>query len=189
MSDIPVSHYPPPERQDFPEDEARYPWLKTLLNAYLVVDQGVAEGIKREHKQGRQLACGRGCSACCRTHSEIPVYPLELMGMTWYVVEKLQSPERELLKTQLLNHQEIPGCPFLLEDVCSIHPLRPMACRQFNVFGKVCAEGEDAFYTRRDDVMTPVKKFTDQAFNTMLPFYGIKKKAERSKVACMHWQR
>jgi hypothetical protein len=54
-----------------------------------------------------------------------------------------------------------------------------MACRQFNVFGRACAEGEDAFHTRRGDVMTPIRRFADDAFDRLLPHYGIKKKAER----------
>jgi hypothetical protein len=29
--------------------------------------------------------------------------------------------------------------------------------------------------------MTPLKKYTDQAFDVMLPFYGIEKKSERRK--------
>jgi len=57
-----------------------------------------------------------------------------------------------------------------------------MACRQFNVFGKPCQEGEDPFYTRREDVLDPVKKYVDQAFFIMLPFYGVEKESERIKI-------
>jgi hypothetical protein len=57
-----------------------------------------------------------------------------------------------------------------------------MACRQFNVFGKYCEEGEDPYYTRRCDVLSPVKKHVDQAFFVMLPFYGIEKESERIKI-------
>jgi len=31
-------------------------------------------------------------------------------------------------------------------------------------------------------VLTPIKKYNDDAFNIMLPFYGIKNKAERRKM-------
>ncbi|MBS1114086.1 MAG: hypothetical protein H6Q92_1849, partial [Nitrospirae bacterium] len=37
-------------------------------------------------------------------------------------------------------------------------------CRQFNVFGSPCAEGEDPYYTRREDVLLPIKQYTDRAF-------------------------
>ena len=169
-------------RLSFPEDEARFDWLPMLLDACATVDEGVAEGIRRAQAQGKTLACARGCAACCRAHRDIPVYPLELVGLSWYVTEKLQGPVRQRLKQQLRVHAKGEPCPFLVDEVCSVHPLRPLACRQFNVFGKVCAEGEDAWHTRREDVMTPIKKYTDEAFFTMLPFYGVKKSAERRRV-------
>jgi len=63
-----------------------------------------------------------------------------------------------------------------------VHPLRPMACRQFNVFDTVCTQGEDAYYTRRQDVLTPIRNYADQAFDVLLPFYGIKNSAERKRM-------
>lgn len=174
--------YPPPQRLSFPEEEARFEWLPLLLEAYHIADVGVAEGVVREEKQGRVLACRKGCSACCRTHKDIPVYPLELVGMTWYATEKVAPPLRSKLKDQLWGYRQGEPCPFLVEGVCSIHPMRPLACRQFNVFGKACAEGEDPFHTRRQDVMTPIRKYIDEALFTMLPFYGVGNKGERRKM-------
>ena len=181
MSQTPESDYRQPQRLNFADDEARFPWLGILLNAYAIIDKGVSAAIDSEQKQGRELACAKGCSSCCTTHQDIPVYPLELMGMSWYVIEKLQSPLREQLKQQLQNIDKVDTCPFLLDGACSIHPMRPIACRQFNVLNRACAAGEDAFHTRKTDVMKPIKRFTDDAFDTMLPFYGIKRKGERKK--------
>ena len=45
----------------------------------------------------------------------------------------------------------------------------------------MCSEGEDAWYTRRKDVLTPLKEYTDRAFDVTLPFYGIEKKSDRRK--------
>lgn len=181
MSQTPECDYRKPQRLSFADDEASFPWLSVLLNAYSVIDKGVSAAINREQKNGRELACAKGCSSCCSTHQDIPVYPLELMGMTWYVIEKLQSPIREQLKQQLEQLEVLNSCPFLLDGACSIHPVRPIACRQFNVLDKACVDGEDAFHTRKKDVMLPIQHFTDEAFDIMLPFYGIKKKAERRK--------
>ena len=163
----------------FPEDESRHLWLSLLRKGYQIADAGVAEAIRREQQQGRTLACAKGCAACCRSHSTIPVYPLELMGMTWFAVEQLQEPLRARVRDNLLNNATLESCPFLVDEACSIHPLRPLACRHFNVFGRVCAEGEDAYYTRRQDVLTPIKRYMDLAFDVMLPFYGMKHKAQR----------
>ena len=169
------------KRLSFPTDEPVHPWLSGLLEAYHITDTGVCEGIRREELQGRKLACGKGCAACCRAHTDIPVYPLELVGISWFVTEKISGSVRARLHEQLRNHKNRAGCPFLVDEACSIHELRPMACRQFNVFDTVCSEGEDAWHTRRQDVMNPLKKYTDQAFDVMLPFYGIEKKSERCK--------
>jgi hypothetical protein len=57
-----------------------------------------------------------------------------------------------------------------------------MACRQFNVFGTPCAEGEDPFHTRRKDVMDPVKKYVDQAFFIIMQYHGVEKDTERIKI-------
>lgn len=181
MSEITESDYRKPKRLTFTDDEKRLPWLTTLLDAFSIIDKGVNAAIEREHKKGRELACAKGCSSCCTTHQDIPVYPLELMGMSWYVIEKLQSPLREQLKIQLTNINNIHTCPFLLDGSCSIHPMRPAACRQFNVLDKPCSDGEDAYHTRKQDVMMPIQHYIDNAFDTMLPFYGIKKKGERKK--------
>ena len=146
-------------RLAFKEDESRQAWLPLLLEANAIVDAGVSEAIHRDEKQGRTLACHKGCAACCRSHTTIPVYPLELIGITWYAVEKITGPVREQLKQQLRDHKKGEPCPLLVDNVCSVHPLRPMACRQFNVFDKVCTEGEDAYYTRRQDVLTPIRDY------------------------------
>jgi len=175
--------YPPPSRlQQFKADEKRQDWLTPLLDGYYQADQGVHEGIRRETAQGRRLACSKGCAACCRSHLTIPVYPLELVGIYWYVIEKTTGAVREQLKNQLAEFEPDTACPFLVNDSCAIHPLRPMACRQFNVFGKVCEEGEDAYHTRRQDVLVPIQRYADDAFFTMLPFYGVKAKGERRKL-------
>ena len=146
------------KRVSFPGDEKKHSWLGPLLDAYFIVDKGVAKAIESERKKGRSLACSKGCSNCCSTHKDIPVYPLELEGIYWYVTEKITGPAREMLKRQLNDFTKAAPCPFLIGGSCSIHPLRPMACRQFNVFGEPCGAGEDPYYMRREEVLDPVKK-------------------------------
>lgn len=171
-----------PTRIHFPADEARQPWLALLLDVQQLTDQAVSEGIQRETRKGKTLACARGCASCCRTHSDIPVYPLELMGIAWYATEKLASPLRAQVQTQLEQHATRDACPFLVDEACAIHPLRPMACRHFNVFGRQCAPGEDAFHTRREAVLTPIKPLKDKALRVMLRHHmDIKSETERRR--------
>ena len=177
-----ISGYYQAKRLRFPADEAAQPWLPILLDAYCIVDRGVAEALRAEAGKGRRLACSKGCSSCCKTHSTIPVYPLELVGLSWYVIEKIDGSRRQSLKGKLEEYKENDPCPFLVAGACSVHPMRPVSCRQFMVFGKACDEGEDPYYTRREDVLTPIRKFTDKAFFVMLPFYGVKDESERRKI-------
>lgn len=150
-----------------------------LLDAYAIIDKGVAVAIDNEKKRRKErLACRKGCDNCCRTHKDIPVYPHEIVGIYWFSAEKTDGLVREVLRQQLSSHGGGGACPFLVKGSCSIHLLRPAACRQFNVFNKSCAEGEDPYYTRRDDVLTPIRGYTNRAFSVMLPFYGVTDSAD-----------
>jgi Fe-S-cluster containining protein len=179
---IKTSGYHKPKKLGFKADELVHKWLPMLLDAYYIVDKGIAEAIKIESRKGKKLACCKGCSTCCNTHATIPVYPLELAGISWYVVEKITGPVREALKNRFAQYEENDPCPFLTDGACSVHPMRPISCRQFMVFGAPCDEGEDPYYTRREDVLTPIKKYTDMAFFIMLPFYGVEREEERWKI-------
>ena len=66
-----------------------------------------------------------------------------------------------------------------MDGVCIIHAVRPAGCRQFNVFGEPCEEEEDPFYTRRQDVMDPLRRYTRSAFRKVLSLYGVKKRKKR----------
>jgi len=119
-------------------------------------------------------ACRSGCDVCCRTQADIPVFQIELAGISWFSVEKLEEARRAAVRVGLGRH--VPGsreCPFLVESACSIHPVRPMACRLFTVFGRPCAEGEDPFHERRSDMLAPPPGLLARAYRVMLPFHGV----------------
>ncbi|MBF0553813.1 MAG: YkgJ family cysteine cluster protein [Nitrospirae bacterium] len=172
----------PPWRCRFPESEQRLPWLSMLLDACAIIDKGTAHAIKKEIKRRKSpLACKKNCDSCCRTHTDIPIYPHEMAGIYWYAAEQMEQTVRAVLRGRILTPPTDASCPFLIDASCSIHPIRPAACRQFNVFNKPCAEGEDPFFTRRADVLTPIREYIDKAFYTVLPFYGVTGEAERNK--------
>ncbi len=167
------------DRLRFPEHEKRQPWLPLLLEIQHLTNLGVAAAIKAD---GRKLACGRGCASCCSSHGDIPVYPLEMMGIAWYASEILAGDLRERVRVQLQQHRDLGACPFLVDAACAIHPLRPMACRQFNVFNTVCAVGEDAFHTRPSDVLKPDAKSKNEALREMLRHHDVKDGRERRRL-------
>lgn len=142
------------------------------------MDEGVYNDIKKRQKSGQPLACRKGCSSCCKTHKDIPIYPIEIVGIYWYVIEKISEPLRSKIKTALINHKNDSFCPFLIDGICSIYPMRPLACRQFNVFNRACLEGEDPYYTRPQDVLKPGAYLGKALFET-IPFYGIQSDSEK----------
>ncbi len=168
-------------RLHFPEDEMRLPWLPMLLDAYAIADTGIAVALRdAEKKQKKKLACGKGCGNCCEHQKDLPLYPHELVGIYWYVSEKLPVTARDALIIRLAARTADSPCPFLIDGFCSIHPLRPIGCRQFNVFTTPCAPGEDPYYTRRDDVLIPLADYTDRAFAAVLPFYNMRREGDLS---------
>src|SRR3990172_5735370 len=165
-------------RVRFPEDEQKLPWLPMLLDAYAMVGTGVGRAVTADEKNLKvKLACARGCDVCCR-QKDIPLYPHEVVGLYWYASEKMAAPGRDILKGQLAGHAPGSACPFLIDHVCSVHPVRPVSCRWFNIFTMPCAPGEDPYYSRRGDVLEPIQDYTDRAFAVVFPFYNMKKEGD-----------
>ncbi|MBF0345238.1 MAG: YkgJ family cysteine cluster protein [Nitrospirae bacterium] len=164
----------------FDKQDRQYAWLSMLLESYSIVDSGIEAAIQVEKgRNKRQLACHKGCGNCCRSQTDIPVYPHEIASIYWYVNEKIPSETRSLFTKQIDDLRDSGYCPFLTDEQCSIHFVRPASCRVFNVFGRPCQENEDPFYTRRYDVLIPPIDYINEAFYTVLPFYGIKDRYDR----------
>lgn len=174
-----LKNYSRPKRLSFPGDEKDQDWLSPLLDSYFTADKAIFDSILKEEKKGRILACSKGCSSCCSTHITIPLYPLEIMGIYWYVIMKLDKEKQLEIKKQLEAFKPGKGCPFLVGGGCGIHPMRPLACRHFNVFDKSCKEGEDPFYSRRKDVLIPDEKLKTKALSMLLSFHGISNRKDR----------
>ena len=142
---------------------------------HALVDAGIENAVRaEERRRGARRACRRGCAVCCRTQSDIPVFQIELAGISWYCAEKLAGPAREAVRARLAGHAPGgPVAPFSWSDACAVHPVRPMACRLFTVFGRPCAEGEDPFHARRADLLAPPPGLLARAYRVMLPFHGV----------------
>ncbi|MBN2036354.1 MAG: YkgJ family cysteine cluster protein [Chitinispirillaceae bacterium] len=116
--------------------------------------------IKRAEKEGQRLSCKPGCGVCCC--QLVPLAPAEAFYMVDRlramprderipILERFQSIEAILIETGLRadlgsidkasDSNSIARayfalrrpCPFLVHDSCSIHPWRPIACREYNV--------------------------------------------------------
>lgn len=121
----------------------------------------VAEAASaRAAKAGHPVTCAKGCGACCR--QMVPVSPVEARHLA-RVVESLPAEHQARVRARFETAREsiekagLPprgdpdedkeayrafglawfragvACPFLEEESCSIHPLRPLVCREYLV--------------------------------------------------------
>ncbi|MFC1875371.1 YkgJ family cysteine cluster protein [Chloroflexota bacterium] len=169
------------QRLEYPDDEARYPWLSTLLDTYHVIDSGISIELKQEElKRKAKVACHRGCSNCC-LNPTIPVTGPEIWGISWFASEKLEGSVREVVSKQILHQTETTQCPFLVNKLCSIYPVRPTACRIIFMFGVPCKPYEDIAETRMSDILHHNSDLGMRAAMTLLPLFGIKGKRDKEK--------
>ena len=130
------------------------PMIQQLTNALVGMGESLVEG------RGETISCRAGCGACCR--QLVPVSETETRHIRDLVqampearrtavlarfddalsaadaaglLDRLRSP-RSADDTRALGleyfHLGIP-CPFLEDESCSIHPERPLSCREYLV--------------------------------------------------------
>jgi uncharacterized protein len=172
-----------PIRKRFPKHEEKYEWLSMLLDAYHVNDVGTYKELKIEKKKRNQkIACHKGCFKCC-LKPDVPISEIEFVGISWYSSEMISdSTIRNKLKKQLRNHRKNLKCPFLLDGVCSIYPIRPLACREYYVFGKPCDDDEEPILSRPYDVWSPSRNVARKSALKILPFYGFHEESQKVKI-------
>jgi Fe-S-cluster containining protein len=137
--------------------------LGQLLSVLQSLTNKVVEAaVEREQTAGREISCKAGCAACCRQLVPISVSEARgLMrliaglndahrarviarfndaisqlraSLLWDRLEKystLSFDERLALGTEYFRLGI--ACPFLEDESCSIHPERPLICRQYLV--------------------------------------------------------
>ena len=145
------------DRKHYNQEE-NYDWLPVLLDSYAICDEEMANDIVQEQKRrGLRVACHKGCHACC-LKPDVPVSELEVRGISFYVSEIMDFEDQQKLVPRLRNQKNTLECPFLINRICSIYPVRPLACRGFVVYRTPCAIGEDLVKTRPADVHPPSTK-------------------------------
>ena len=168
-----------PTRIKFPEHEKKYVWLRMLLNAYHANNLGVYNELKIEVKKRKEkIACHNGCHECCLKY-DVPVCQIELAGISWFVSETIVDRVlREKIKSQMTDHRSNLQCPFLVDGSCSIYPVRPIACREYFVFGTPCQKNEDAIRTRPESVWGPSRNVARKTALKILPYFGFDTNSE-----------
>jgi len=138
--------------------------VESLLPTLHQLSDHIVDGVEEKAKKqdGVEIACEKGCGACCRQH--VPISPAEARLMH-AIVENMSEPGRSAIRKrfddavqqlrdssimdQALNYHRLPpeetksmiseyfklgiACPFLEDESCSIHPFRPLICREYLV--------------------------------------------------------
>jgi Fe-S-cluster containining protein len=148
----------PPARVQVPNIPMR---LTSLIPPMQQLCNGIVElAIRREVQRGAKVSCQKGCGVCCC--QLVPLSPPEAFFLADYM-RRLPSERREALerrfgviKEAMSNrglmeklekiedtgeHKELGReyfhmgrpCPFLEDNTCTIHPIRPFSCREYNV--------------------------------------------------------
>jgi len=127
-----------------------------------VTDTFVRIAVDSAQADGRTISCRKGCGACCRQLvpiSDIEVESIRRLveklaePRRSMVIERFEQARQRLEQSGLLEQLRMPQrvggknvrsvatayfeqgipCPFLEDESCSIHPDRPLACREYLV--------------------------------------------------------
>lgn len=134
-----------PEYGRASEELQKLPVREAVVNFYkrhdALMDRVVAEAPKR-------LACEEGCSFCCRQF-EVVATSFEVLEIHAYVSRyfkpdrlrsTIQRAQQNVDMRKAASEEERltlrPGCPFLIDNSCSIYPVRPSVCRNYHATDK-----------------------------------------------------
>jgi hypothetical protein len=88
--------------------------------------------LKAPEENKKEIQCKAGCTACC--FIDVDVSGDETATIINYCRENDISIDRDYLLKQATvgrkSYSELSRCVFLKDDLCSIYPVRPIACRK-----------------------------------------------------------
>jgi len=123
----------------------------------------VGSAVEQVNREGYQISCKAGCGACCRQLVPLSIFEAEWMAEwirslpteqqaaleARFHAALIQLRERGMLEritSAKLEQDEVEkqqlsadylkawvACPFLVNESCSIHPIRPLICREYLV--------------------------------------------------------
>lgn len=123
------------------------------LRVFQDVDELVDRELARSVASGRPSSCAKGCSHCCRQELHAPRAEVEAIvewletsaphlipelrtriasWLDWYRTEYPKLAASGLAPREAF-HAHGPPCPALVDDACSIYPVRPVFCRTHHV--------------------------------------------------------
>ena len=139
-----------------------------LPDAQRFANQLTDVAVARVERAGHRISCAKGCGACCR--QMVPISPPEARHLA-RLVEAMPAAQAGEVRARFKSAREVVAvsglpphgpadgdqaayrvfgisyfglgvpCPFLVEESCSIHPDRPLVCREYLVTSPPAACG------------------------------------------------
>lgn len=108
----------------------------TVLQNYRLLLERVDTHIQTvETEFPDQIACKKGCDACCRFLSLFPVEALSISK----AYSRLPENIKQQINHRLRHHKD--ACPLLIDHACALYPVRPIICRTHGF--PICIEKEN----------------------------------------------
>jgi Fe-S-cluster containining protein len=135
--------------------------IKIAEEAMQTAEQAVASAMQREPPHPPS-ACAAGCAWCCyqRIGAAVP----EIIHIAEFIRREFQPEEIAALEERIhksleqrrvqRGHIGIP-CPLLVNNLCSVYPVRPLTCRGFNSSDPLTCERQARQKNRIDVPMYP----------------------------------
>jgi Fe-S-cluster containining protein len=111
-------------------------------HAATLADQSIDQAMQRDPPRP-PLACREGCAWCC--HKVVGTSAAEVLRISTYLRNQLSPQELQLVQERVVHLNEerrspqqdrwaaarLP-CPLLVNNRCSVYPVRPLTCRGYN---------------------------------------------------------
>jgi len=115
--------------------------------------QKLDQYVDGEIQKCDDIACHKGCDACCKKSSNVMVIQPEAFNIVDYIAGKATTAVgKQMLKQMKAATSETEECPFLVEGECGVYEVRPLACRTYYIHGEPCTEEEVHQGTRMEDM-------------------------------------
>ena len=103
--------------------------IGTIKEVYKAIDK-YFDNAPEENK--KEIQCKAGCTHCC--FIDVDISEDEAVVILTYCKENGIEIDKEYLEKQAAvgrkKYSELSRCVFLKDDLCSIYPVRPIACRK-----------------------------------------------------------
>ncbi len=111
--------------------------VEGLIRLDAILKATVDARVNRLLVETENVACKKGCGYCCCV--SVSTFPFEVFAIvdhverTWSTIAKWKLRCRirayRKKKVRLQKGEQHPWCPFLIDNCCSIHVVRPTICR------------------------------------------------------------